>query len=122
MIRNVLLLIGLFISAISFSQGNRDVFYHANDTPQQNVDLISKVATYPNPFIENTQISFVASERQEVLFQVKNLLGKVVFQISIEAKTGLNKYTFHKDQLLSGMYIYSIQTDKNVISKRFVIR
>ncbi|PCI34622.1 MAG: hypothetical protein COB60_06065 [Flavobacteriaceae bacterium] len=80
------------------------------------------VTAYPNPFRTSTRINFTSTERQTVTFTVKNLLGKTVFMERINAKKGKNNIPFKRDNLQNGMYIYSLRTDTELVSKRLVIR
>ena len=57
-----------------------------------------------------------------VFFSVKNVLGKTVYRKKITMKSGKNTIPFYKNDLPTGMYIYSIQNKKKTISKRFVIK
>jgi len=84
--------------------------------------LIDGLSAAPNPFTNSTKISFTASKNSAVFFSVKNVLGKTVFRKKIDVKVGKNSIPFHKENLPTGIYIYSIQDKKKLISKRFVIR
>ncbi|MGJ8761950.1 MULTISPECIES: T9SS type A sorting domain-containing protein [unclassified Polaribacter] len=83
---------------------------------------IDRLSAAPNPFTNSTKISFSSDANKTVYFTVKNVLGKTVYRKSIQIKSGKNNIPFYKDNLATGMYIYSIQDNKKTISKRFVIR
>jgi len=83
---------------------------------------LTVVSAYPNPFTTSTRISFISKERQTVTFTVRNLLGKTIYMERINAKKGRNYIPFKRDNLQNGMYIYSLQTDTEIVSKRLVIR
>lgn len=83
---------------------------------------LTVVTAYPNPFSTATRINFTSTERQKVTFIVRNLLGKTVFIERINATKGKNYIPFKRDDLQNGMYIYSLQTDTEIVSKRLVIR
>ncbi len=83
---------------------------------------LTVVTAYPNPFQVSTRINFTSSEIQIVTFTVKNLLGKTVFMERIHTKKGRNYIPFKREDLQNGMYIYSLQTDTEIVSKRLVIR
>ena len=83
---------------------------------------LTVVTAYPNPFSTTTRINFTSTVRQTVTFTVRNLLGKTVSMERINAKKGRNYIPFKRDNLQNGMYIYSLQTDTEIISKRLVIR
>ncbi|MBL4904604.1 MAG: T9SS type A sorting domain-containing protein [Flavobacteriaceae bacterium] len=83
---------------------------------------VAKLSAAPNPFTNLTQIKFEANNSQSVFFIVKNILGKTVYKKTYRAKKGKNSFVFYRNNLQSGMYIYLIQSSKDLISKRFVIR
>ena len=83
---------------------------------------ITKLSTAPNPFANETKISFNTSRDASVTLTVRNILGKTVFKKVYVAKIGINTIPFYKNNLVAGMYLYSIQNNKTLISKRFVIQ
>ncbi|OAD45007.1 T9SS type A sorting domain-containing protein [Polaribacter atrinae] len=106
MVKKLLLILFLSSISIGFSQ-------------EKSIDNLSAA---PNPFTNSTKISFSSDANKTVYFTVKNVLGKTVFKKSIQIKPGKNNIPFYKDNLPTGMYIYSIQDNKKTISKRLVIR
>lgn len=83
---------------------------------------VNELVASPNPFLSTTTISFNSTNKQKVLISVKNVLGKTVYFKKVIAYKGNNKLPFKRNDLSSGMYIYAIQTNKEIISKRFVIK
>lgn len=106
MIKKILFILFLCISTIGFSQ-------------EKSID---KLSVAPNPFVNSTNILFTSKTTSTVVFSVKNVLGKTVFKKRYNTKKGRNSISFSKGSLLSGMYIYTLQDSKNVVSKRFVIQ
>lgn len=106
MIKKLLFILLFSVSALGFSQ-------------EKSID---KLSAAPNPFQNNTKISFNSQQISDVYFVVKNILGKTVHKETVKAKKGSNVIRFSKGDLKAGIYIYSIQNDKKVISKRFVIQ
>lgn len=106
MIKKILFLFIILISSHSFSQDQ----------------AIDKLIASPNPFTNSTKISFHTTENQNILIEIKNILGKTVFFKEINASQGKNSINFNRNDLQSGMYMYSIQSNKEFISKRFVIK
>jgi len=106
MIKKILFLFIILTSTIVFSQ-------------EKSIDQLD---ASPNPFSDKTIISFESNSNQNVLVFVRNVLGKTIFTKTIEAHKGSNKIPFYRDNLKSGMYIYAIHTNKDFITKRFVIR
>lgn len=106
MIKKILFILLLSITSLGFSQ-------------EKTIDGLS---ASPNPFTNTTKISFTDSKVSNVLFTVRNVLGKTVFKKNFISESGINTIPFYKDNLSAGMYIYSIQDKEKIISKRFVIR
>ncbi len=113
--KKILLILFLCIFTFGFSQQNLQV-------KTNNTSSIKGLSTFPNPFTESTRITFKSNKNQEVKLIVKNLLGKTVFLHKFSIKPGNISLSFHKNELKSGTYIYSIQTDSEIISKRLVIK
>jgi len=106
MIRKLPFVLCLSVASLGFSQEN----------------FIENVSAVPNPFTNSTRINFTSSNNSTVYLSVKNVLGKTVFKQNIKVKLGKNSIPFYKNNLPSGIYIYSIQHKKKITSKRFVIR
>ncbi len=97
-------------------------FAQQNDNKNNAVKTIEKVTASPNPFSTYTRITFYDNKAQKVQFSVKNLLGKTVYTNTFSSEIGTNTIPFYKDDLVSGVYLYTIQTETETVSKRFVIR
>ncbi|PKH52500.1 hypothetical protein CXF68_18155 [Tenacibaculum sp. Bg11-29] len=83
---------------------------------------IDGLVVSPNPFTTTTTIFINSKVSQNVILTVRNVLGKTVYSKRIKITNGRNSIPFDRNDLKSGMYIYAIQNNKEVISKRFVIR
>ena len=105
MIKKVLFILFLFISTVGFSQKS-----------------LTKLSAAPNPFVNQTKITFVSDSNQTITLNVKNILGKTVYSRRHKVKKGKNLIPFSKNDLRSGMYIYALQNSKELVSKRFVIK
>ena len=76
-----------------------------------NVDLINlKINNFK---FSNGKLNYI---------EIKNVLGKTVYTNRLKVKKGKNLIPFSKGDLRSGMYIYAIQNNKELVSKRFVIK
>lgn len=117
--KKLLFILLIFIATTTFAQQN------SSNNLQQNkvsINTIATLAAYPNPFTTKTQINFTSTITQGIVFSVKNLLGKTVYLQKLEAKKGSNTIQYYRNNLQQGMYIYSLQTDSEIISKRLIIR
>lgn len=118
--KKILLITFFLFSAISFAQqieSNEDVVKKNSHST-----TLTSVSASPNPFSIQTRIRFKSSKEQLIRFTVKNLLGKTVFLQQIDSKKGNNSINFERNNISKGMYIYTLQTETEVISKRLVIR
>lgn len=105
MVKKVLLLLFLFSATVGFSQKS-----------------LTKLSAVPNPFVNETKIHFVSDSNQTIILTIKNVLGKKVYSKKFKVTKGKNSIPFSKDDLRSGMYIYMIQNNRELVSKRFVIK
>ena len=77
---------------------------------------------YPNPFNPATKISFGLPEKSNVVLKIFNALGQQVAELVNESlEAGTYSYNFDATELTSGIYIYSLQTDAGVISKKMTL-
>ena len=74
----------------------------------------------PNPTKETTTIQFNTPNSQMIRFQILDMFGKLVYSDNIISEIGLNTIEFN-DKLSPGIYTYSVQNDKRIISKRMII-
>lgn len=113
--KKLLLILFLLSFTFSFAQQNEHV-------KNVNLKTIENLTSSPNPFTSFTQISFYNNKDQKVTLIIKNLLGKTVYKFSIDSKKGNNAIPFYREDLTSGVYLYSIQTKEEIISKRLVVK
>lgn len=117
-----LLLIFLFTLSLGFSFAQQKSDFGWGIEKKEHPKTITNVKASPNPFYNQTSVVFKSSKTQIILFSVKNLLGKVVYSKKISAKNGENRIPFYRNKLQKGMYIYSLQTNNEVVVKRIVIK
>jgi len=118
--KKLLLITFLLFTTFSFAQQNeKDGVVIKNNKQQATLSLVS---AYPNPFSIATKINFKSTKEQLVEFTVKNLLGKTVYLEQVNTKIGYNTIPYNRNDLIKGMYIYTLQTENEIVSKRLVIR
>jgi len=77
---------------------------------------------YPNPFNPTTNISFAIANAGFVTLKVYDILGKeVAVLVNENLDKGLHKATLNGNDLASGVYIYRLQADNFVDTKRFIL-
>ena len=112
----------LFLLTFSTEVFSQDDDSLDKDVLENSLSAIHDVVASPNPFSVTTKIRFVADEAIEIDFFVKDLLGNTIHAEKIKTKRGANSIPFYRDELESGIYIYSLKTKTKVISKRMVIK
>jgi len=113
------LILFIFIVTNLFAQQRGNI--NVNKIKEPPTTIISMAAS-PNPFSVKTRIDFTSSKEQNLKFAIKNLLGKTVYLERVDAKEGPNSIQYSRNNLTQGMYIYSLQTESEIISKRLIIR
>jgi hypothetical protein len=77
---------------------------------------------YPNPFNPSTAIDFALPNAEFVDLSIYNILGqKVVTLVNGMHKAGSYSLTFDASDLASGWYIYRLQTDSKVLSRKMLL-
>lgn len=77
---------------------------------------------YPNPFNSLTNIDFIIPEKSKVSFEVYGVLGRKVMEIGEkEFARGTKSIQIRGDNLVSGVYIYKISTEKYSAKKKFIL-
>ncbi|NOT38671.1 MAG: T9SS type A sorting domain-containing protein [Saprospiraceae bacterium] len=77
----------------------------------------------PNPFNDQTIISFRASQESEVILKIQDVSGKVLLSKNINAFSGLNQVIVNQNELqgMQGVYFYTLEADAFIATKRMVI-
>jgi photosystem II stability/assembly factor-like uncharacterized protein len=91
---------------------------------KQVADDFSLEQNYPNPFNPSTIIKYSLKKHSKVVLTVYDIEGKqVVTLVNENKKSGTYevKFSAAEYRLASGVYIYSLYTDKNTISKKMVL-
>ncbi len=77
---------------------------------------------YPNPFNPSTKITFGIPEKSNVMLKVFNLIGEEVAVIASGIhEAGTYSFDFDASNLPSGIYLYALQTENSVISKKMTL-
>lgn len=96
-------------------QGQAEIEQMVKDKP----DDFSLHQNYPNPFNPATKIEFELPQNEHVTLEVFNITGQRVATLVDETKdTGTHSVTLDASDLSSGVYIYRIQADNFVESRK----
>jgi hypothetical protein len=66
---------------------------------------------YPNPFNPETTIRFTVKAAAKAVLTVYDVLGRQVWTKQIDAKAGVNEYSFNGAALSTGLYFYHLKTN-----------
>ena len=76
---------------------------------------------YPNPFTENTNISYYLPRAVELTISVFDIEGREVdVLVSGEHVAGSHLLQYNAEHLPHGIYYYRLQTENTVLAKRMI--
>ena len=77
---------------------------------------------YPNPFNPSTKINFSLAKESKVKLIVSDVLGRIIKILADEnLPAGQYSKIFNASELASGIYIYSLSTGSQTISKKMIL-
>ena len=77
---------------------------------------------YPNPFNPITTIEFDLPKTSQVSLKVFNILGEeVAILLSASLLSGSHSFTWDASNLPSGVYLYRLETDSYIETKKMVL-
>jgi hypothetical protein len=77
---------------------------------------------FPNPVVNNAKIQFISGTSESVNFKVYNLLGEEIESQFIKSNRGVNTINVNTTSYSQGMYLYSINNGKDILTKRMIIK
>ena len=90
--------------------------------PNGTVNSFELKQNYPNPFNPSTTIDYSISERANVLIKVYDMLGREVSTlVNSVQEVGTHQVNFDATNLVSGMYVYTIQAGEFTSSKKMLL-
>lgn len=105
-----------------FGSSDSRVFNVGGTSGVEDLELVSNVSVYPNPFKDNATVAFNMVETGEVMLEVVNILGaKVISQNLGEKATGAHNINISSVNLESGIYMVNLLVNGNVYSTRVSI-
>ncbi|MCX8057616.1 MAG: T9SS type A sorting domain-containing protein [Ignavibacteria bacterium] len=85
-------------------------------------EKITLYQNYPNPFNASTKIRYILPKSSVVSFKIIDIMGRVLKEIKVGyQKAGAYELQLNLDELSSGTYIYSLQTDYSITSKKMIL-
>jgi len=121
-LKTIILFLYLIFSAAvpSFLFGS-DIQKNNSNKKDSSIELSSfkLEQNYPNPFNPTTQITYSIPVQSHVKLNIYNVLGNEVATLVDEEKpAGEYSVKFDASALSSGIYIYRLQTDYSIITKK----
>lgn len=81
------------------------------------------LAVMPNPFNEKTQIHYQLGNRGEVVLQLWDLSGRLIFQQRKDQEAGMQVWQLQRQQLpTTGTYFFSIQSKDTIKTGRVIFQ
>lgn len=108
---------------ISYLKVNKTTFTYTGITDAQHDSLKLKVSqNYPNPFKNKTEIQVTLKGKSDLVLEVKNLTGQVVYyKVQQDAHRGLNTMEMDGQALAPGIYFYTVKANDLSVSKKMII-
>jgi Secretion system C-terminal sorting domain/Beta-propeller repeat len=93
-----------------------------NPVSNQVPDKFSLYQNYPNPFNPSTNIKFDLPEETNVVLRLFSSLGTEVFSEDMGSlQPATYEYVFNANNLPSGVYFYSLQTNRLTETKKMIL-
>jgi photosystem II stability/assembly factor-like uncharacterized protein len=100
---------------------SRDKFVSVKETPEFPNQIILE-QNIPNPFEDETEISFILPEECLATLIITNSIGQVITILADGVfEKGKHTITFKTDKIQSGVYLYSLEACGEVITKQMQI-
>ncbi|MBU1117057.1 MAG: T9SS type A sorting domain-containing protein [Bacteroidetes bacterium] len=107
----------------------RNVYYYGGNQTDIKSEInihpksFSLEQNYPNPFNPTTNIKFNLASRANVSLRVFNILGQQVSALisNQDMSAGVHTVEFNASKLSSGMYIYTIEADNFISTKKMML-
>lgn len=75
---------------------------------------------FPNPFVDQIKISFSCAVPATGLLSIRDLHGKLLYRRTVEVLDGMNHFVIKDPDLMSGMYVISMEMPGGVQSKKII--
>ena len=107
------------VEAAGMSGGQNDRQLLLSEVP----DKVALAGNYPNPFNPTTAVRFGLPEQMDVRIVLYDLLGRVVdVVVDGQLSTGWHTVQIDGSNLASGVYIYQLETDNQVLIGQMILQ
>jgi hypothetical protein len=118
---------GLYVTNIHITTdeaGTKDIPVQMHVTNyvlvKETVSGLRHIMVAPNPFNNQTTISFYQEEEGSVKLTLFDIQGKEVYSKKRNFPKGVNKMVWNGDNVKSGIYFYNLKSDRDVGSGKIV--
>ena len=80
----------------------------------------SNLTLYPNPVIDQLQMSFETLKEGSVQTEIIDFQGRILHRQTISCQEGTNQATIPVSQLQKGLYLFRLQNGNNVETIKFI--
>lgn len=91
------------------------------DFDQPKAEGLERFFTFKNPLNRGEAIRFNVESKEEIVYEVYNLVGKLVYRATPENKDGKHTVEIPTDEFQSGIYFLKASNGKTTVVKRFVL-
>ena len=88
---------------------------------EEEVELISDLNVYPNPFKDFVTIELNVNKTTNVDVKVTDLLGNIVGVVAHKEMTGVNKLQWKAEDISNGIYLLTIKTNHSLKVKKLIL-
>ena len=76
---------------------------------------------FPNPVDNNFNISFSTKKSADILFEIYNMLGKLIYQRKVNSLAGSNQIFVNTSEFPEGMYTYFLNDGNSILNRRLLV-
>ena len=112
--------------------GDFTIYFSTTDTTPSCASVLSVdefetgavlLNNYPNPFAGTTNIQYILKEQTSVSLKVYTISGQLIKSINESTKSpGTYEFQIDLEEMSNGVYLYKLQTDKGVQTKRMILQ
>jgi hypothetical protein len=92
-----------------------------NVNPTSNNTTFNVLGNFPNPFSKQTEIRLSSPKPAEAKVKVYNMLGKLEISKNYRVEKGENSVMLNAENLSQGIYLYTIEIEGKVITKKLTV-
>jgi hypothetical protein len=111
-----------YIQDFSFNQADF-IYVGINDAPVAKQEFVTVSQTMPNPAASVARFTVTLAEAAMVNVTVTNMMGQTVQAIPArKLQAGVNELQLNVSDLSSGVYFYTVEAGKEVVTKKMIVK